>query len=106
MKVFRGRGQFDDYLVALRSVEGGTISPGGAAIMLGYTRQRIWQLVKSGELRAWVFYEERSTAAIYAEIAVEDVIRYGIKMGRIKSAEDLIYASKKQFDKVKSEMLT
>lgn len=34
-----------------------TVSPGGAAARLGVGRQRIYDLVKQGRLRAWMVYD-------------------------------------------------
>jgi len=34
-----------------------SVSPGGAASMLGVSRQRVHSLMSTGKLRAWVIYE-------------------------------------------------
>ena len=85
---FRGRQAFHAWLEAVDQVEGGTISPGGGAQLLGYTRQAIHNLITRGHVRAWVFYEDRVKPATYIEIAVRDLLAHGVRTGRIRSEDD------------------
>ena len=85
---FRGRENFQAYLEALGQVDGGTVSPGGAAALLGVSRQGIDRLIEFGHLRAWEFYEGWPKPRVtYREISARDLIRYGVRTGKIESDE-------------------
>ena len=71
-------------------MRGGTISPGGAGALLGITRQRVYTIAQDhADVRAWAFYEEKGQKAEVFEIAVEDLLRWAVRRGRIKSEADL-----------------
>lgn len=87
--IFRGRENFQAYLDAVRQVEAGTVSPGGAGMILGVSRQGIDKLIETGHLRAWLFYEGwPKPRCTYKEISVRDLIEYGVRTGRIESKAD------------------
>lgn len=86
---FKGRENFQAYMDALAQVDGGTISPGGAAALLRLTRQGVDRLIDSGHLRVWEFYEGAWLPRVaYREISVRDLVRYGVRSGRIRSRAD------------------
>lgn len=87
VRVFVGRERFRDYLEAVQAVEGGTISPGGAAQRLHCSRQFVHKLCSRGRLRAWMFYEAGHDRADYVEIAAVDVEAYAEKYGKGEPAE-------------------
>ena len=67
---------FDDY-------DGRLVSPGGAAALLGLTRQTIYTLCKRGELNAFRSDEgSRAGEPRWVYIPLEDVYAYGEKVGR------------------------
>ncbi|HSL63103.1 MAG TPA: helix-turn-helix domain-containing protein [Gaiellaceae bacterium] len=74
----------DPKLIALfEKYEGRLVSPGGAAALLGLSRQTIHTLLKRGELRAF-----RSDAEEYRDmpkwvyIPFDDIAAYGERVGR------------------------
>ena len=90
---FKGRENFQAFLEAVRQVEGGTVSPGGAAAILRVTRQGVEKLIDTGHLRAWEFYEGWPKARVtYREISVRDLITYGVKTGKIEAPADCALA--------------
>ena len=72
------------------------ISPGGAAILLGVSRQYVWELVKTPtrNVRAWCYYDGifRQRLEI-AHISVRDLVRAGVRSGRVQSINDLGFRS-------------
>jgi hypothetical protein len=62
-----------------------TYSPGGAAALLGLTRQRVYQLIQDGRLRAWFVFDAHAgecqdvpgNQASYVFVSAEDVQAYG-----------------------------
>lgn len=89
---FKGRATWRAFLETLvvADNEGGTISPGGAAQMLGITRQRVHDIVNERpDVRAWAYYTDRDNKARVFEISVPDILRWGVRTGRLKSEEDL-----------------
>jgi hypothetical protein len=74
----------DPKLIALfDKYEGRLVSPGGAAGLLGLSRQTIHTLCKRGELRAFRSEEEESRELPkWVYIPLEDVYAYGEKVGR------------------------
>lgn len=99
--IYKGRERFHAYLDAVRSYEGATVSPGGAAAILGVTRQRIHQLMKAGRLESWLFYDgERGNRPSYCEISVADCHQYVKECGRGMTEEE-----KRQLDTVKDDVL-
>ena len=95
---FRGRERWSDFLNTLVEAdrEGGTISPGGAGILLGVSRQRTYELVQTfPDVRAWAFYEGNTRQATVYEISIRDLLRWGVRVGRIRSEADLGYQSDK-----------
>jgi hypothetical protein len=73
----------DPKLVALFDKYGGRlVSPGGAAALLGVTRQTIHTLLKRGEMRAFRSDEEAHNTPKWVYIPLEDVYAYGEKVGR------------------------
>jgi excisionase family DNA binding protein len=78
------RSSGDPKLIALFDKHGGRlVSPGGAAALLGVSRQTIHTLLKRGELRAF-----RSDDEAYRDmpkwvyIPLDDVEEYGDRVGR------------------------
>ncbi len=90
---YRGRERWGEFLAVVQQAndEGGTISPGGGGRLLGVARQRIYSLVGDHpEVRAWAFYERRDSryAEVY-EVSVEDLLRWAVRLGRIRTEADL-----------------
>lgn len=89
---FIGRDQKQMFFDSVQAIPGGGISPGGAAILLGVTRQQIGNLVyRNGQIRAWIYRESAAQQAHYIEIAVRDLLRYGVVTGRFKVGDELPY---------------
>lgn len=89
---FRGRAKWREFLEVMRVADdqGGTISPGGASQMLGITRQRVHEVVNERpDVRAWAYYSERDRTARNFEISVPDLLKWAVRVGRIRSEEDL-----------------
>lgn len=74
----------DPKLIALFDKYGGRlVSPGGAAGLLGLSRQTIHTLCKRGELRAFRSDEEgRGGLPHWVYIPLDDIYEYGDKVGR------------------------
>jgi hypothetical protein len=74
----------DPKLVQLFEAYGGRlVSPGGAAGLLGLSRQTIHTLCKRGELRAFRSDEEESrNLPKWVYIPLDDVYAYGERVGR------------------------
>jgi excisionase family DNA binding protein len=75
----------DPKLIALFDKYGGRlVSPGGAAALLGLSRQTIYTLCKRGELRAFASGEKadgmRTPRWVY--IPLDDIQAYGERVGR------------------------
>jgi hypothetical protein len=63
--------------------DGRLVSPGGAAGLLGLSRQTIHTLCKRGELRAFRSDEEASQdMPKWVYIPLDDVVAYGERVGR------------------------
>lgn len=92
-RVFRGRNQFQSYLQAVESVEGGTVSPGGAALIMGFSREGVWDMIRRGAVRSWTFYEDWSARPDYVEVSIRDLVEWGVQRGRIRSYRDCHMAS-------------
>jgi hypothetical protein len=87
---FHGREQFKDFLHTVERVQGNTISPGGAAILLGYTRQRVHQLISEGVVRSWRYFESyRDKRPSYEEVSLRDLILHALRLDKVRSVEDL-----------------
>nr|WP_296440212.1 hypothetical protein [Phytobacter sp.] len=78
---------------AIAEIEGGTVSPGGAAALLQTSRQNIRKIVEErNDVRAWAFYHDGNPArrrAQYMYISIWDLIAYGVRLGRIEDIADL-----------------
>ena len=90
---YRGRERWGEFLRTVEEANerDGTISPGGAGRLLGVSRQRVYQIVQENQdVRAWAFFEHWSTrqAEVY-EIAVRDLLRWAVRIGRVTSVDDL-----------------
>ena len=74
----------DPKLIALfEKYDGRLVSPGGAAGLLGLTRQTIHTLLKRGEMRAFRSDEEASRdVPKWVYIPLDDVEAYGERVGR------------------------
>lgn len=73
----------DPKLIALFDKYGGRlVSPGGAANLLGVTRQTVSTLLKRGELRAFRSDEETRGGPKWVYIPLDDVYAYGERVGR------------------------
>lgn len=73
----------DPKLIALfRKYDGRLVSPGGAAGLLGLSRQTIHTLCKRGELRAFRSDESDGQVPRWVYIPLEDVHAYGDRVGR------------------------
>jgi hypothetical protein len=89
---FIGREQKQMFFESVQAIPGGGISPGGAALLLGVTRQRIGVLVYHTDyVRAWIYRDRPGHQACYLEISVRDLLRYGVLMGRFKVGDTLPY---------------
>src|SRR5437868_3994200 len=77
--------QGDEKLAGLfAKYEGKMISPGGAAHLLGLTRQTVYTLCKNGELNAYrsdELADKHSPRWVYIPLA--DVYAYAEKVGRV-----------------------
>jgi hypothetical protein len=68
---------FEDY-------QGKLISPGGAAQLLGLSRQTVYTLCKNGELNAYRSDElANKTTPRWVYIPLADVYAYAAKVGRV-----------------------
>ena len=91
------------------AVEGGVVSPGGAAMMVGYSRQRIYQLIDGEEVRSWAFYErgrDRHPSEQY--VSLRDLLKHAIRVGKVREADDLRMSwptRQEEFDRCKAEVL-
>lgn len=74
----------DPKLIALFDKYGGRlVSPGGAAALLGLSRQTIHTLCKRGELRAFRSDEEAARdLPKWVYIPLDDIYAYGERVGR------------------------
>jgi hypothetical protein len=74
----------DPKLIALFDKYGGRlVSPGGAAALLGLSRQTIHTLCKRGELRAFRSdAEESPDLPKWVYIPLDDIYAYGERVGR------------------------
>jgi hypothetical protein len=89
---FIGREQKKLFWDSMNAIPGGGISPGGAAILLGVSRQRVADLIYTHpEVRAWVYRERPGQQAVYIEISITDLLRYGLKLGRFQVGDTLPY---------------
>jgi excisionase family DNA binding protein len=61
---------------------GRMVSPGGAAALLGLTRQTIYTLCKRGELNAYRSDESSGTVPRWVYIPLDDIYAYGERVGR------------------------
>jgi Arc/MetJ family transcription regulator len=90
---YKGVDEFEAWMAACdaESDQGGpgTISPGGAAMLLGVTRSRVNQLIaENADIRAYAFHELMcSTKAGAVEISVRDLVRWGVSRGK-RAVED------------------
>lgn len=83
-KSFSSMGAFHLYAISHQEAVD-TYSPGGAAARLGVTRERVYQLVHEGRLRAWFVFDEQAgeaqdvpgNRASYVYVSAEDVVAYG-----------------------------
>jgi len=77
------RGAGESKLIALfDKYEDRLVSPGGAAGLLGLSRQTIHTLCKRGELRAFRSDEETRGGPHWVYIPIDDVRAYGERVGR------------------------
>ena len=78
------RSEGDPKLIALFDKYGGRlVSPGGAAALLGVSRQTIHTLLKRGELRAFRSDEEEARdLPKWVYIPLDDIYAYGDRVGR------------------------
>ena len=73
----------DPKLIALFDKYGGRlVSPGGAAALLGVSRQTIHTLLKRGQLRAFRSDEEEYDTPKWVYIPLDDIYAYGERVGR------------------------
>jgi hypothetical protein len=80
----RSRPGGDPKLVRLFDEYGGRlVSPGGAANLLGVTRQTVNTLLKRSELRAFRSDEESRDGPKWVYIPLDDVYAYGERVGRV-----------------------
>lgn len=89
---FKGRENWRAFLDELQAQDerGGTISPNGAAMMLGVTRQRVQDLVNANaNIRAYAYYDHGDWRARVYEVSVPDLLFWAVRSGRIQSEEDL-----------------
>jgi hypothetical protein len=90
---YRGRERWAEFLAVVQQAndEGGTVSPGGAGMLVGVKRQRIYEIVRDhADVRAWSFYGNVTDrqAEVY-EVSVEDLLRWAVRLGRIRTEADL-----------------
>jgi hypothetical protein len=73
----------DPKLIALFDKYGGRlVSPGGAAALLGLSRQTIHTLLLRGEMRAFRSDEESHDIPKWVYIPLDDIEAYGERVGR------------------------
>ena len=83
-KRFRSVGEFHVYAIGHPEVLD-SVSPGGAAARLGVGRERVYQLIGDGRLRAWFIFDQGEgeahdvpgNRASYVYVSWEDVEAYG-----------------------------
>jgi hypothetical protein len=102
---YRGRGRWSEFLKALQDEDTdglSTISPGGAATLLGVTRQRIFELLEQrfAGVRAWAFYEDDSKRASVVEVSVLDLLHWGVRVKRIQAGQELPYLGRRWEERV------
>jgi len=90
---FHGLDEKDDYLQTVMTVEGGTLSPGGAASLLRMSREGIWQLIRRGQVRTWMYFDGRTKQPAMIDVSIRDLVRHGVRTGRIKSYADVGYGA-------------
>ena len=61
---------------------GRLVSPGGAAALLGLSRQTIYTLCKRDELRAFRSDENEGNTPRWVYIPLDDIYAYGDRVGR------------------------
>jgi hypothetical protein len=81
------------YLDLIRSMEGGTCSPGSAAAILRVSRERIHALMRAGLVRHWRYFSSPGTLPDMIDISIRDLVTYGVSTGRIQGQEDVGIAS-------------
>ena len=73
----------DPKLIALfDKYDGRLVSPGGAAALLGVSRQTVHTLLKRGQLRAFRSDEEEYDTPKWVYIPLDDIYAYGERVGR------------------------
>lgn len=87
VREFVGQGEYAAFLKA--SVEAGScISPGGGAMLLGVSRQRIREIAEEHpDVRAFVYRPGPGQRAREFDICVRDLVRYGIRNGRVRPSD-------------------
>jgi hypothetical protein len=64
-------------------VRGGTVSREMATALLGFSRQRMYQLIGNGTIRRWDFLEGwPHPRVVYSEVSVLDLLEYAWSNGR------------------------
>lgn len=67
----------------------GVISPGGAAMLLRVSRQRVYQIINDrADVRAWAFFEHRASqrpSELY--VSIRDLVRYGKEQREMTEAD-------------------
>jgi len=102
-RVFKGARELEEYGRVVGEVEGGTVSPGGAAAILRISRQSVHELLQKGKARSWVHYPDELASlrrAGYVYISVRDLVEYGVRVGRITCREDVGLVGEGIFEEV------
>ncbi len=99
MHVYTGANEYQRFKedTAKAMAEGDVLmSPGGAAAVVGVSRQRLHQLAQDGVIQAWVYHEERrrllgpsKKELTYMDVSMADVLRWGLRTGRLVPDADL-----------------
>lgn len=86
---FVGPDQRQAFFRTLDAVEGGTLSPGGAAAVIRFTRQGIWRLIRAGHVRSWTYQDRPGGPVDLAEVSLRDVVAWAVDHGHITSYEQV-----------------
>ena len=94
---YHGRQDYERFLGDVTEAldKHGTLSPGGASMLLGVSRQRVYELIQTiPYIEAWAYYDERPSPvkrrqADSLEVSVRGLLTWAVRTGRFNSEEQL-----------------